>query len=141
MGYKYLDHEADMGILTWGDTLEAAFVDGAVALFNTMVKIEDVKAKDKVEIKCSASDVAGLFVEWLNELLTQKDIHEKFFSKFEIASIKKEKGGYSLNGYAYGESINLDNHEVKTEVKGATYAGLKYEIKQGKHYIQCIVDI
>lgn len=141
MGYKYLDHEADVGILAWGTNLEDAFVDGAKALFEIMVKTENVEPRDKIGIQCSAFDIAGLFVEWLNELLTQKDIQDKFFSKFEVEEIKKKGDSYLLKGYAYGEDINLDKHEVKTEVKGATYSGLKHETKEGKHYIQCVVDI
>ena len=46
-----------------------------------------------------------------------------------------------LTGKAFGEKINSEKHEIKTEVKAATYSGLKYEEKEGKHYIQFVVDV
>ncbi|OGM02724.1 hypothetical protein A3K72_02230 [Candidatus Woesearchaeota archaeon RBG_13_36_6] len=141
MGYKYLDHEADIGIAAWGTSLKSAFTDGAKAMFNVMVNIEKIKPNKRVEIECSALDIPGLFVEWLNELLTQKDLNDLFFSEFEIEYINEEPGGYSLKGFAIGEDIDVNKHEIKTEVKGATYSGLKYGIKEGKHYIQCVLDI
>lgn len=40
-----------------------------------------------------------------------------------------------------GEPVNLEKHTVKTEVKAATYAGLSYEKKEGRHIVQCILDV
>lgn len=139
MTYKYLEHEADVGILAIGDTLEGAFSEGAKAMFNVMVDIEGVKPKDKVEIKCKAKDIPALFIEWLNELVNKKDVEEMFFSEFEV-NIKKNKD-YELTGKAIGEKINLDIHQVKTEVKAATYSGLKFEKKGNKYHLQCVLDI
>ena len=141
MGYEYLDHEADMGILAWDVELEKAFSEGAKAMFEIMVNTKLVDAVDKIEIECSAFDIAGLFVEWLNELLTQKDIRDMFFSKFEIEQISKEPNGFTLRGIAIGETINSEKHEVRTEVKGATYSGLSYKVEGNKHKLQCVLDV
>lgn len=141
MGYEYLDHEADMGILAWGIELEEAFEDGAKALFNVMVDTNQVEAKEDVLIECDALDIAALFVEWLNELLTQKDIRNLFFSKFEIEQINRESNGFSLRAIASGETMNPNKHNIKTEVKGATYSGLLYEKEGNKHKLRCIIDI
>ena len=139
MTYKYLEHEADVGILAIGNSLEEAFQEGAKAMFNVMVDIEGVGAKKEVGIKCRAKDIPALFVEWLNELINKRDVEEMFFSEFKV-SIKKDKG-YELTGKAIGEKINLDIHQVKTEVKAATYSGLKFEEKNKKYYLQCVLDI
>ena len=139
MAYKYLEHEADVGILAIGKSLEEAFQEGAKAMFNVMVDIEGVKAKDAIEIKCKAKDIPALFIEWLNELINKRDVEEMFFSEFKV-SIKKNKD-YELSGKAIGENINLSIHRVKTEVKAATYSGLKFEEKNKKYYLQCVLDI
>lgn len=141
MGYEYLDHEADMGILAWDIELNSAFCEGAKAMFEVMVNLEGVEPKSRVEIECSAFDIAGLFVEWLNELLTQKDIRDMFFSEFEIENITKENNGFTLRGFAIGEPINSEKHRIKTEVKGATYSGLFYKQEDNKHKLQCIIDL
>ena len=136
MPYKYLEHEADVGILASGKTLEEAFAEGAKALFGVMVELKGVKASDKVKVECSADDIPGLFVEWLNELVRIKDIEGSFYSKFKV-----NIDGKKLVGECFGEKIDLKKHNVKTEVKAATYSGLKYEQKNRKHCLRCVLDI
>ena len=43
--YKYLEHEADMGIYGEGETQEEAFEEGARAMFDLMVDIKEVKSQ------------------------------------------------------------------------------------------------
>lgn len=141
MTYEYIDHEADVGILSSGDTVEKAFCEGAKAMFNVMVDIDEVKDDKKVTIECQAESIPILFIEWLNELISQGDIHDMFFSEFSIVSLTKLNDHLVLKGIAKGEIINLEKHKVKTEVKAATYSGLKYEQKENKHYLQCVLDL
>jgi SHS2 domain-containing protein len=141
MSYEFLEHEADMGLKCSGNTLEEAFEEGGRALFDLMVDIKAVQPSKSVQIECEASDIATLFVEWLNELLSQKDIKDMFFSDFQIESITQENDKYHLTAKAYGEPVNIEKHGVKIEVKAATYSGLKYEKKEDMHTLQCIVDV
>ena len=131
--YKFLEHEADIGISVSSTSLEKMFEEGATALFKIMVS--NVKPKKKIIIKCKANDTAALFIEWLNALLAQKDIENMFFSKFEV-KIKDNK----LKAAVYGEEINIKKHKPKIEVKAATYSGLKFW-KDKKFNVQCIVDV
>ena len=139
MAYKHLEHEADIGVLGIGSTIEEAFEEGAKAMFDVMVDVKRVEPKQEVKIDCTANDLEALFVEWLNNLLTKQDIDEMVFSKFKV-TIKKNKT-YNLVGVAYGELLDVKKHKIKTEVKAATYSGLKYEKIKDKHNIQCILDI
>ena len=131
--YKFLEHEADVGILVSSTSIEKMFEEGAKALFEIMVS--NVKPKKEITIKCEADDTAALFVEWLNALLAQKDIENMFFSKFEV-TIKDNK----LKATVYGEEINIKKHKPKIEVKATTYSGLKFW-KDKKFNVQCIVDV
>ncbi len=139
--YKYLEHEADMGIYGEGDSYEQAFVEGAKAVFDLMVKINQVESKKEVKVSAEANDLAGLFVEWLNELVTAKDIEGLYFSKFEV-KIDEVDNKYKLAGKAWGEPFDPEKHkDVNVEVKGATYSGLECGKKEDKYYCQCVVDI
>ncbi len=138
--YKYLEHEADMGIVGIGNSLEEAFQEGAKAMFNLMAEIEKVEPKTLVKIFCSAKNVENLFVEFLNELLAKRDLENMLFSKFDV-NIIKTMGHFELLGKAYGELLNNEKHGLKTEVKAATYYGLKIEKKDEKYYAQCVLDI
>ena len=100
--YKYFEHEADVGIIGIGTTLENAFEEAARAMFNTEVDIKTVEQKEKIYIECSAENEEELFIEWLNKLLTEADINEMVFSKFKIDSMKNLR----IKGYAFGEKLN-----------------------------------
>ena len=136
MAFELLEHEADVGVLGIGKTLEEAFQEGAKAMFSVMVNLDDLSPDKMVQVECDAVDDESLFVEWLNALLAQKDIEELFFVKFEV-KIEDHK----LVGKAWGCSFDLDKQEVLNDVKAATYHGLRLEKKDKDYYIRCVLDI
>ncbi len=138
--FEFFEHQADMGIRGVGESWEEAFSQGAKALFQLMTRVDEVKPQKEVKVKVSAKDLDALFVEWLNELLSLKDLKEMFFSKFEV-KIKEEGSKFKLEGSAWGERMDLKRHEPKIEAKAATYSQLKSWKGDGKFYIQCIVDV
>ena len=139
MVYKYFEHEADIGIIGAGKTLEDSFTEAAKGMFKIMANIDKIRPEEEVDIKVKAKNKEELFIEWLNELLAQKDLNEMLFSKFKI-KIKKKNDSFILEGKAYGEGLNPDKHELELEVKAASYSQLKVEKK--KQYIsQCVVDV
>jgi len=140
MDYELFEHEADIGIRGFGDTVEEAFENAAKALFEIMCDTSKVKQSHQVPIKVSAKDMEPLFIEWLNELLAVKDVEEMMFSGFSV-KIRKGKEGFSLEGKALGEGIDQAKHSLKLEAKAATYAGLKSGERDGKKFFQCIVDV
>ncbi|MEM4662567.1 MAG: archease [Candidatus Diapherotrites archaeon] len=138
--FEVFPHKADIGIRGIGKTLEEAFCEAAKALFSVMVELEDVKAVGEIKIRLEAESLEELFVCWLNELLSEALLTKVLFKDFKV-SIKKSNGKFKLEGSAFGESINKKKHRLKTEVKGATYSGLKVEKRGTKFVAQCIVDI
>ncbi len=142
MPYKFLDHEADIGIRAWGESLEEAFAEGGKALFDIMVDVGKVEPKESVDIQCEGTDIPALFVEWLNTLLTQSDINGIIFSDFkDIRILPLAFNLYKLHAKASGEKLDAARHNIKVEAKAATYYGLKYEAKDGNHYLQCVIDV
>jgi SHS2 domain-containing protein len=139
MAFEYLDHEADIGIKATAETLEEAFEEGAKAMFNVMVDIARVEPRKKIEVTASAKSIDSLFVEFLNSLLARIETTGMVFSRFRV-KIEKKKD-YTLRATAWGEPLNQKKHKIKTEVKAATYSGLKCWTDSGKHNVQCVLDI
>ncbi len=139
MTYETFPHEADIGIRGIGPNIEEAFSEAAKALFDVEVDIKKVKAEKKIKVECEAQNIEELFVEWLNSLLAQASLKEMVFSKFEV-KIKKNKI-INLKGWAFGEKLQPEKHNIKDEVKGATYSQLKVEQKKDKWVVQCVVDV
>ena len=137
--YEHFEHEADIGIRGIGASMEKAFEEAAKALFDVEVDVKKVKAVKKIRVACQAENIEELFVEWLNALLSQASLHGMVFSQFKVNIINNVR----INGYAKGEKFDAKRHNIKDEVKGATYSQLKvYQDKKTKKYIaQCIVDV
>ena len=138
MAYEYLEHEADIGILAMGKTREQAFEEGAKAMFNVMVDVEKVEPKKKVEVSAASDQLDTLFVEWLNALLAEKDLKSMAFSEFKVTI--EEGENFRLKAEAWGDELKSEQN-YKTEVKAATYSGLKYKQVFDEHHLQCVLDI
>ena len=138
--FELLDHEADIGIRGWGKTVEEAFENGARAMFSIMVNLEDVDVEKEIIINANAEDLESLFVEWLNELLAQRDISGMVFNDFTVR-ISSQDEELTLEGWARGERLDPEKHEIRTEVKAATYCGLAHGKEKKGNFVQCVLDI
>ena len=136
-GHEYFDHQADVGIVGYGTALEEAFEEAAVAMFELIVDVSRVEQRDEIPIECRAADTEELFIEWLNALLAQADIHEMAFSQFSI----KEMNDHWLSAVARGEKLDQRKHQPKIEVKAATYSMLSVENDGNRWSVTCVVDV
>lgn len=139
--YTFLEHEADMGIRCTGDCWECAFAAGAKALLEIMADPGSVNPVRDYKIAVRGHDLGALFVSWLNEILYLRDAENMLFSKSDI-SIELEKDGmYTLSAVAWGEELSFERHGLKTEVKAATFSGLKWGDEDGRRFVQCLLDL
>ena len=138
--FDYLEHTADVCLRGIGTTREEAFCEAARALFHLMVDIGRVRPQKRVQVIVTARDVELLLVEWLAELLVQKDLEDSVFSRFRVA-IAKEEEGFDLRGEGWGEPVDPARHHIKSDVKGITYAGLRVCREGDRWFAQCVVDI
>ena len=144
--YETFDHIADIGVRGWGATLEESFENGAKAMFTVMFEegdLQKVARRKTVPILCEADDRETLFVEWLNAILSKRDMEGMVFFRFHVTV---SEDGHRLTGTAGGEPFDQNMHKVLVEVKAATYSQLKVEEKDasrgGKVFMaQCIVDV
>ncbi len=134
--YETFEHGADIGIRGFGDSMEEAFENAAVALYSVMVNVEVIGSREMRRIAVTAPDNELLLVEWLNALLGLSDVERLVFSTF---AVKIE--GTSLTGTAWGEPLDRERHEAHVEVKGATYHMLSVTVYDGRHVAQCVVDV
>ncbi len=134
--WEHYSHTADMGIRGFGESIEEAFVNAAVALVAVNVDPEKIKQEDKIKITCSDDDIELLFIAWLSNLLYEMITRKMFFSRFDV-----EINDGQLTGYAWGEKLDLKKHDPGVEIKGISYSDLKVAQVNGKWIAQCIVDI
>jgi SHS2 domain-containing protein len=135
--YEYLYHIADAKFKAYGSTLEEAYENAALAMFNVMINTSGLGVCESRDIEIESHDIKGLLVEWLTELLYLFEVDMIIFSEFKIISIGKTADGFSLKGKASGEPIDLTRHNFDTQVK----ADLQVESdKTGRFWVQVVVD-
>lgn len=126
-GFKYLDHMTDAVIEAYGTNLEAAFENSARGLVNVMFDISKVFSQKEIMIEASGYDLQSLLYDWLEKvmlvILTENVILSEFKVKISNTKLEESKAenSYFLLAYAKGESINLEKHHYKVEIKGVTY--------------------
>lgn len=139
-GYEYLEHTADAKFRAYGTTLEEAFQNAAVAMFDVMIDTGTILDEVSEKIELTSADLDGLVVDWLSELLYRFEVEQVVFGKFKIGGITEMNGNYSLSAIAYGESLDLSRHKFDTEVKAVTYNSLKVEETMDGWVVQVVVD-
>ena len=139
--YEYLYHIADAKFKAYGSTLEEAYENAALAMFNVMINTSCLWASESKYIEVMSPDIKGLLVEWLSELLYLFEVDGIIFSEFKINSIEKTNDGFSLKGKASGEPIDLSRHNFDTQVKAVTFHDIEVESdERGRFWVQVVVD-
>jgi SHS2 domain-containing protein len=134
--FEVLEHTADIGIVAYGADLKQAFGHAAEGLFSLIVDLDTVREKSMRPVEVSASDIEMLLASWLNELIYIFDTEYLVFKRFEVIRITDEH----LTANCYGEKVNQRRHELKRNVKAATYHKLRVE-KDNGYRVQVLFDV
>ncbi|UCE09082.1 MAG: archease [Candidatus Thorarchaeota archaeon] len=140
-GFRFHEHTADIIVECWAPTLSVAFEEAALATLEVILDTKTVDPLNPVSIEVNGIDRKELLVEWIGRIIALIDINQQFFSKFEIERLEEVTGSYVLNGTAWGESIDLDKHDTKTEVKAMTYADLRIIDEEGRVTVWFTLDL
>ncbi len=130
----------DAVIEAHGSTLEEAFVQGARGLVDTMVELATVRPVTVIKMDAEGHDLESLLFDWLDKVMLSMVADGIALSEFSI-QIQKLGEGYSLNGIARGEKIDLARHRYKVEIKAITYHEMLIRREKGRVTIRFLVDL
>lgn len=138
--YELIDHTADLGVKLRAGNLRELFKNAALAMFDIIAekrrKITVKSGKiEKLIVKQEAGDLDELFINWLNELLSLSAIKEAIFCDFEFNVLGEHRLEARVGGCDIGE------YKINSEVKAATYHGLKIEESHGSWNAEVIFDV
>lgn len=142
MKFKFLEHTADMKFQAFGKTLEEAFENAALAMFNVMYEGK-VNTEIRKKIKVEGKDIESLLYNFLEELLFLLDTKNFFLSKVKVKinkiKIENNKENFKLEAELSGDEAR--NYEISLDVKAVTYNEM-FVKKQDKVYIcQVVLDV
>jgi len=141
--YEFFDVTADVGFKAYGETLDIAFANAALATFEVITDTSTVEHRIIKKIKIEAEDECSTLYEWLSELLFLHDTENLVFSKFNVKiyqKLGKEKKSFYLEALAFGEKFNPEVHEKRSEVKAVTYHMMEVNLED-ECDLQVILDI
>ena len=145
--YEYFDVTADIGFYAYGKSLEEAYENAGLAMFDVITDIGKVKKDEVEEFEIVSEDLVSLLYDYLEELLFLQDTELLFFSDFKVNIEKiedKESShleNYKLTCCAYGEEINWDVHTHKSEVKAITFHKMCVKEDEGVFKLRAILDL
>ena len=135
--YEQFPHTADIGIRVFGKDLKELFENAAFAVFDTLADLEGLKPSIEEPVKVEGDSPEGLLVAWLDELLYLFYTKEIIFSEFRIEELSDKK----LTAKAFGKSVSSNRNRLKTEIKAATYSGLKIDKSDSGYKVEIILDV
>lgn len=142
VGFKFLDHTADVSVESWGSTLEEAFSQTALSLMTTITPdLDQISPKIEKKIQIEAEDKEALLFDFLSEFLYLFDVYDLVFGKIIVKKIQKSQHRYKLQAFVKGEKFDKIKHKIGTEVKAITYSFMNIEEKQNKVKIHIVFDI
>lgn len=139
--FKFLEHTADTYIAAHGATMEEAFGNAALAMFETMTDTTKVNPQTKETIEVDAEDEYALLYSWLEALLIKFEIDGMLFSKFEVNKIQDNKNNFKLTATVWGEKYDPTKHPQKVAVKAVTYHQMEIIKEAEKVTLMFILDI
>ena len=141
MRYKFLEHTADVYIASYGNSIEEAFENAALAFFEVMTETNKVDPNLEEIVEIEEDDMKALLYSWIEDLLLKFDIDRMIYSKFHVEQINKVNGKYTLKARIWGEAFNERKHPPRTEVKAITYHMMEILKRCNKIEIRFILDI
>lgn len=135
MSSSYFEHDADIGIIGCGTTIEQSFEAAARAVFGIITDLEAVQPITEVAVEFEESDPELALVVWLNLILGKAREFGMVFNLFYI-----QRQGDHWYAKIVGEKWR-DGLERGVEVKGATLTMLAVKQIGPIWESRCVVDV
>ncbi len=134
--FKFLEHTADIKFQAFGKSIEEAFANSSLAMFNAMYK-EKIKSTKTIEISAEGHDLLSLLYNFLEELIFYLDSENFFLS--EVKNIKIDKKEFKLIATLGGDAA--ENYKIGLDVKAVTYSDMQVSERDGKWVTQVVLDV
>lgn len=132
---SYFEHDADIGIIGRGSTIEQAFEAAAYAMFAIITNLDLVQPTTEITVEFEEADIELALVVWLNQILGKSRELGMVFNSFHI-----QRNGDQWLARVAGEKWR-DDLERGVEVKGATLTMLAVVQVDTVWEARCVVDV
>jgi SHS2 domain-containing protein len=139
--FEFLEHTADVYVRAHGTTMEEAYGNAALAMFETMTDSTKIAQTTEETLEVEAEDQYALLYNWLEALLVKFETEGMLCSKFLISDWKETAETFKFKAKVWGEKFDPKKHPQKVGVKAITYH-LMVVIRESERVIlEFILDI
>ncbi|HLD11030.1 MAG TPA: archease [Candidatus Nanoarchaeia archaeon] len=134
--FKFIDDiTSDVRYNAYGRDIKEVFENSALALFNVIALVEDLKPLKKIEFRIDGEDNRDLLYNFLQYLIALVDIEGMFFVKVDILEIRDD----FLVANVFGENIKPEFG--RTVVKAVTGHNFDLIKKKDKWVASVVLDV
>ena len=134
--FAEIDHSGDIGIEAWGKDLAELLENAAMGLFSLLARAE-VRPEIRRRIRVSSSSAEDLLVDWLGEVISLSGVWGELYGSVAVDRV----GRWYAEGVLGGEKVDPRRHDLRFEVKAATYHGLVVEERSDGFHGRVIFDL
>ncbi|UCH84072.1 MAG: archease [Candidatus Latescibacterota bacterium] len=118
-GFEEFDHAGDIGIEAWGQDMSELIENATLGLLGLFCR-GGVEPRTERQLGVESSTREDLLVDWLAEVITAVGANGEIYSGVEITRV----GEHFAYGILRGEKVDTARHDLRFDVKAATYHGL-----------------
>ena len=117
-----IDHSGDIGIEARGSNMAELIENATLGLLGLFCRggVEPIAER---ELNVDSSSREDLLVDWLAEVIATIGTHGELYSVVEVIQV----GEFFARGVLRGEKVDPARHDLRFDVKAATYHGLSIE--------------
>ncbi len=139
--FEFLEHTADVFIRAHGRTMEEAYENAALAMFETMTDSEKIAQTNEQTLEVEAEDQYALLYNWLEALLVKFETENMMYSKFQIVNWQETAEIFKFKAKVWGEKFESQKHPQKVAVKAVTYHRMVIIKEKDRVVLEFILDI
>ncbi len=139
--FEFLEHTADVYIRAYGKTMEEAYANSALAMFEVMTDSDKIAQTQQENLQVEAEDQYALLYNWLEMLLVKFETEGMLYSKFEITDWKETEENFRFKAKVWGEKYDPKKHPQRVGVKAVTYHRMMIIKEKESAVLEFILDI
>ena len=139
--FEFMEHTADVYVRAHGKTMEEAYENAALSMFETITDSDKVAAAQEDSLEVEAEDQYALLYNWLEALLVKSETEGMLYSKFQISNWKETAESFKFKAKIWGEKFHPQKHPQKVAVKAVTYHRMVVIREPDRVLLEFILDI
>ena len=135
--FEIIEHTADVGIRAFGADRASVYENAARGMLSLIISPESVRAAEEESVTVDGSDAVDLLVSWLHEILFRFDARRRIYADVRVEEVNERR----LRARLRGERLDLDRHEIVTDIKAVTYHTARVDEEGGRWIAEVLFDV